>query len=173
MLRSYNPVGDTVGDTTARIQPEKPFQMRNSEPRLILHVLPTFSVGGVQVRTAQIINHLGNAFRHIIIALDSNHACQSRLSSKAQAEFLPVPVKQKQTIKSIRAARSQLAKIRPDLLLTYNWGTIEWALANTISPICRHIHLEDGFGLEEADGQLTRRVLFRRIALARTVRAGL
>ena len=168
MQRSYNPVGDIVGDTTARIQSEKPFQMRNSEPRLILHVLPTFGVGGVQVRTAQIINHLGNAFRHIIITLDSNHACQSRLSSKAQAEFLPVPVKQKQTIKSIRAARSQLAKIRPDLLLTYNWGSIEWAFANMLRPLCPHVHFEDGFGPDETDEQLSRRVWFRRVALART-----
>lgn len=56
------------------------------------------------------------------------------------------------------------------MLLTYNWGTTDWALANTLSPVCRHIHLEDGFGVEEADRQFARRVLFRRIALARTSR---
>jgi glycosyltransferase involved in cell wall biosynthesis len=54
--------------------------------------------------------------------------------------------------------------------MTYNWGAIEWALANTIAPLCRHIHLEDGFGLDEADRQLRRRVVFRRLALARTTR---
>ena len=55
---------------------------------------------------------------------------------------------------------------QPDLLLTYNWGAVEWALANSFSPICRHIHFESGFGPEEADRQLRRRVVFRRLALA-------
>jgi glycosyltransferase involved in cell wall biosynthesis len=35
-------------------------------------------------------------------------------------------------------------------------------------PACPHVHLESGFGPEEADGQLRRRALFRRLALART-----
>jgi glycosyltransferase involved in cell wall biosynthesis len=50
------------------------------------------------------------------------------------------------------------------VLVTYNWGAIEWALADRL-PICPHIHIADGFGPEEANGQLLRRVLTRRIAL--------
>jgi glycosyltransferase involved in cell wall biosynthesis len=48
--------------------------------------------------------------------------------------------------------------------VTYNWGAIEWALADRL-PICPHIHMADGFGPEEANSQLLRRVLTRRIAL--------
>jgi glycosyltransferase involved in cell wall biosynthesis len=55
----------------------------------------------------------------------------------------------------------------PDLLLTYNWGSTEWALVNRFGPRLRHIHFESGFGPEEADRQLKRRTLFRRVALAR------
>jgi glycosyltransferase involved in cell wall biosynthesis len=53
------------------------------------------------------------------------------------------------------------------LLLTYNWGAIEWAMASRLLPLSRHVHLEAGFGQAEADSQILRRVLFRRWALAR------
>jgi glycosyltransferase involved in cell wall biosynthesis len=65
---------------------------------------------------------------------------------------------------SWRQFRTTLRTIRPDVLLTYNWGAIEWALVNRWG--VRHIHVEDGFGPEEAQGQLLRRVWTRRLALS-------
>jgi glycosyltransferase involved in cell wall biosynthesis len=50
--------------------------------------------------------------------------------------------------------------------VTYNWGAIEWALAAAFTNIA-YIHIVDGFGPEEAEHQLARRVWFRRLALAR------
>ena len=152
---------------TSRALSDPSVRVSNAAPPLLLHVLPTFGVGGVQVRTANIVNHLGDAYRHAIIALDGNHACQGHVSSNAEVEFLPVPIKRKQTGKAVSAARSQLRRIRPDLLLTYNWGSTEWAFASMLRPLCPHLHFEDGFGSEEADRQFRRRVWFRRAALAR------
>jgi glycosyltransferase involved in cell wall biosynthesis len=56
--------------------------------------------------------------------------------------------------------------LRPDLLLTHNWGAIEWALANRFLPLCRHVHFESGFG-SVAEATYRRRVLLRRLALGR------
>jgi glycosyltransferase involved in cell wall biosynthesis len=56
---------------------------------------------------------------------------------------------------------------RPDVLVTCNWGSIEFALANLL-PVTRHLHVVDGFGTEERDRQIPRRVLMRRIALGRS-----
>lgn len=155
-------------DVEARARSDPPCPSIRLQPPLVLHVLPSFAVGGVPARTTEIINYLGDAFRHAIVALDGNYACGDRLADTAQVDFPSLKNTAKQAIGSLLSNHAMLRQLRPDLLLTYNWGTIEWALANTIFPVCRHIHLEDGFGLEEADGQLTRRVLFRRIALART-----
>ena len=47
---------------------------------------------------------------------------------------------------------------------------MEWAIAHRLLPIARHVHLESGFGKEEANAQLRRRVLCRRWALARCAR---
>jgi glycosyltransferase involved in cell wall biosynthesis len=59
-----------------------------------------------------------------------------------------------------------LRAIRPDVLFTYNWGAIDWALVNRTGIVARHIHVEDGFGPEEAERQLLRRVWTRRLALS-------
>ena len=66
------------------------------------------------------------------------------------------------------ALRRRIIAAAPDLLLTYNWGAIEWALANSLFGLCRHIHFEDGFGPEETDKRLWRRSMLRRLALMRT-----
>jgi glycosyltransferase involved in cell wall biosynthesis len=63
--------------------------------------------------------------------------------------------------------RRLLKEWKPDVLVTCNWGAIEFALAN-IAPVTRHLHVVDGFGPEEQAAQLQRRVLLRRIALRRT-----
>jgi glycosyltransferase involved in cell wall biosynthesis len=69
-------------------------------------------------------------------------------------------------VTTITNARAVLRAHRPHVLVTYNWGAIEWAAANW-SPLAPHIHIEDGFGPEEATRQLRRRVLFRRHVLNR------
>src|SRR5690606_2840984 len=65
----------------------------------------------------------------------------------------------------IRAYRDEIRRLKPDLMLTYQWGAIEWALANRFSPLCPQVHLESGFGAEEADRRVWRRVGRRRLAL--------
>jgi glycosyltransferase involved in cell wall biosynthesis len=66
----------------------------------------------------------------------------------------------------VRRFRRVLRELRPHALVTGNWGAIEWAMANAW-PVVRHIHTEDGFGPDEHDRQLPRRVLTRRIFLRR------
>ncbi len=58
--------------------------------------------------------------------------------------------------------------VAPDALVTYNWGSIEWAIVNRLGLGLPHVHLEDGFGVAEADRQFTRRVLTRRAVLRRS-----
>jgi glycosyltransferase involved in cell wall biosynthesis len=58
-----------------------------------------------------------------------------------------------------------LGRLKPDLLVTSNWGSIEWALTRLAMPSLPHLHTEDGFGPEESGGQFKRRILTRRVAL--------
>ena len=134
-------------------------------PRL-LHVFSTFAVGGPQMRFAAIANRLGRRLRHEVVAMDGNLAAQERLDPALDIGFPAIGMRKGDTLGNLRRFRSALGRLRPDLLVTYNWGSIEWALANALA-WRRHLHLEDGFGPEESTGQLPRRVLTRRLALRR------
>lgn len=139
-------------------------------PPRLLHVFPSFGFGGVPIRIAGIITHFGRRFRHSILALDGCIDSASRLDDGLDIRFPTLSIDKSRGMSNLWRFRRFLNGCRPDLLITYNWGAIEWALVNSIFPICRHVHMESGFGVEEAAGQLRRRVLLRRLALRRTAR---
>lgn len=96
--------------------------------------------------------------------MDGNLACRARLAPNLDVTFHPVTVREGRTLGNIVPFRTLLRRLRPDALFTYNWGTIDWALANADGRI-RQVHVEDGFGPEERTRQLPRRVWMRRIFL--------
>ncbi len=121
------------------------------------------------MRFAKIANRLGPAYRHTIVAVDGNTDCLDRLDPALDVRVLPVPVAKGRLLSlgNLIRFRRVLASLKPDLLLSYAWGAVEWGLVNRIVPICPHLHFEDGFGPEEAVGrQFRRRIWFRRAALA-------
>ena len=135
-------------------------------PIRLLHVFSTFAVGGPQVRFAALRRRLGPAFEHVVVSVDGNLDA-ARLSDGGIRLRQAVTRKGRGlSLAGLRALRKVLREERPDLLLTYNWGAIEWALADRFRPICRHLHVVDGFGPEEALRQLPRRVWLRRLALS-------
>ena len=135
--------------------------------RHLLHVMPSFEVGGIQVRLARAINRLGARYRHTLIAIDGRDSALTLLDRERRIDFQMAP---RPTLLDPLALRSSGRAIRaaaPDLLITYNWASVDWAMANLLGPRRRHVHFEDGFGPEEADRQLWRRKMYRRIALRR------
>jgi glycosyltransferase involved in cell wall biosynthesis len=135
--------------------------------RHLLHVFPGFGVGGVELRIASIINHFGDRYRHTIAAMNDTFTSADRLDPDLGVTLLPLGVKGGGTMATLKTIRTTLRRLRPDLLLSYNWGAVEWAAVNGLLGGVRHIHLESGFGPDEADRQLPRRVLIRRLALRR------
>ena len=131
---------------------------------LLLSVFSTFDAGGAQTRFVTLANHFGRALRHAVIAMDGRYGCADRLKPDLAATFHDVSVTKGRAIGNRRAFRRVLKEIRPDILVTHNWGTIEWAIAN-FPKLSRHIHMEDGFGPDEAERQLRRRVWTRRLVL--------
>jgi glycosyltransferase involved in cell wall biosynthesis len=132
----------------------------------ILHVFSTFAIGGPQRRFAALVNHFGARFQHIVIAMDGCTDAQALLEHNNTCEVRPLGFERRGMLENIRRARAVLKRVRPRALFTYNWGAIEWAAAN-IPRLAPHVHIEDGFGPEEAAGQLPRRVWFRRLVLNR------
>jgi glycosyltransferase involved in cell wall biosynthesis len=133
---------------------------------LLLHVFASFATGGPQVRFTRLVNRMGGAFRHAVVAMDSNYDARNLLDPALDVRFPAVCVAKRAVGGNVLRFRAALRAIGPDLLVTSNWGSIEWAGARMGTGV-PHLHLEDGFGPEEQSGQLPRRVLARRLLLRR------
>ena len=119
------------------------------------------------MRFVQLANHFGRRYRHRIVSLNGSEEAMGRLLPDVDAELIRAGTQKGATLNNLRAIRRTLSQLRPDLLVTSNWGSIEWAMANLTIGV-PHLHMEDGFGPEEAMRQLPRRVWMRRVALSRS-----
>lgn len=135
-------------------------------PRTLLHVFSTFNVSGPQVRFATLANHFGDRYAHVIVAMDGGFAAADLLAPEVPVSLRRLDFDKRATLANLGLFRRVIRESGAALLLTYNWGAIEWGLAN-LTGLIPQVHIEDGFGPEETSRQLARRVWFRRFALAR------
>lgn len=132
---------------------------------LVLHIFPSFAVGGAQVRFAALANRFKARWRHAVVSLSGDEACADRIAQDVPMAMIPPPLEDLRLARRVWRIHRTLQELRPDVLVTSNWGSMEWAVANRLPPSLRHLHTEDGFGPEEAGEQLRRRVLTRHWAL--------
>jgi glycosyltransferase involved in cell wall biosynthesis len=133
----------------------------------LLHVFPTFETGGAQMRTVCLMNALARKYRHTVLAVNGNYAAGAVLNSGVVWEQGPA-VPDRRPWKAAAFFRAQLRQRRPDLLLTYNWGAMDAQFGNLLPRrLCPALHVEDGFGPDEARGLKARRVWTRRVILPR------
>ena len=132
---------------------------------LLLHAFSTFKLGGPQARFVELANAFGPRFRHLIVAMDGCYEAGERLDPQVDWQPLPIKIVKGGALANRPAFEQTLREKRPDLLLTYNWGAIEWVAANHWPHFVPHTHVEDGFGPEEAHSLIPRRVWMRRVLL--------
>ena len=133
----------------------------------MLHVFPSFEVGGSQQRTTRLIDRLGPQFQHLVMSLSGRDEARSRLTHPERITWLAAPP-QGGTLSTARRLRAVLAEQKPDVLCTYNWGSIDALLGRAwLGPSARPgaLHHEDGFGADEVQKPKLRRSLARRLAL--------
>lgn len=131
-----------------------------------LHVFTTFSVGGAQMRATQLMNALGPSIEHVIVSTYPDQmAAKELLGVHVAVETPDFPSFHGPSfLQRQQAFAKALREGDYDLVLTYNWGSIELVLANLWGAQLPLIHHEDGFGPDEMHTTLLRRDLFRRVA---------
>jgi len=144
--------------------------LTGNRPVSLFHIFPAFQLGGQQVRLVEIMRGLGEGYRHHILSL-CDDVSASVLCDVETAEIEALPLKKSRSVSpgNIRRLIRRLRSFDPDLVCTYNWGSLEGAIANRLS-LCRpHIHYEDGFGPDETvDRQKPQRVWARRAILRKS-----
>lgn len=135
-----------------------------SAPHL-LHVFSTFVPAGPETRTVRLMNALGDELRHSILAVDGRTEAAALIAPGVDARVLEGPPRGS-TPRTVRALRALLRDLRPDLVLSYNWGAFDSVFATrTLGLGRRHLHHEDGFNADEARGFKGRREWTRRLLL--------
>jgi glycosyltransferase involved in cell wall biosynthesis len=110
------------------------------------------------------MNYLAVRCRHTVVAMDGRFDAAALVEPGVQADYVSCP-NTGNPLTMIPRFRKLIAAARPDLLLTYNWGSIDAVAASRLGPAIPVIHTEDGFDVDEQAGQIPRRVWTRRLLL--------
>ena len=144
----------------------------NRVPR-VLHCHSSFSAGGKEVRSVQLMNAFGRTLDHAVVSgVPDQMGARALINRAVRVDFpqdfpslrgLPTPGRLVTIAKALKGF---------DLVLTYNWGAMDVVMAHTVfaealglPPL---IHHEDGFNEDEATALKPKRNWYRRVALWRT-----
>lgn len=137
----------------------------------ILHVHGSFNLGGKEARAVQLMNIWGDKARHSIVSADPDAVgARAAIDPGVAVDFPDGPsFAGKPGLARYKVITAFLKRF--DLILTYNWGSMDAVmahrLAGTSAGLPPLIHHEDGFNADEAVRLKTKRNLFRRLALQR------
>lgn len=134
----------------------------------ILHVFPSFAIGGQQRRLASLAAAFVDEFSHKILSLDGETGAAA-LFEREKPEVDTLILEKSGFVRTGNIARlkRKIAESGADILCTYNFGSIEAAIANRLGPRLARVHHEDGFGPDEAGDALNwKRSFARRVTLS-------
>src|SRR6476620_5436568 len=84
-----------------------------SLPPLLLHVFPSFAIGGSQVRFVTLANSPAHNFRHLIFAIDGRYDCFRYCKPDAVVEVTHLPFPRTGTVANVVAACRALRCLDP------------------------------------------------------------
>ena len=125
----------------------------------ILHIVPSFGLGGMEKVICSIINHTFHRYQHDILSLDGDNRALRWIKTNNIREIKFC--KDKNFIRFLTKLYKELKKSSPDLLMTYNWGGTDAIWMGRIAGIKNIIHHEHGFSIEEAQTTLPQRDIAR------------
>lgn len=141
-----------------------------SRPVNILHLHSTFSLGGKEARAVRLMNAFGDSARHTIVSsMDGQYGARDAIAKGIDFEIAqnPPPLTGRPSPSRYEAIAAYMRRF--DLVLTYNWGAIDGAMARRVSSkgVPPLVHHEDGFNSDEANGLKAERNIYRRFALSK------
>jgi glycosyltransferase involved in cell wall biosynthesis len=142
-----------------------------ARPVRILHLHSSFALGGKEARATRLMNLIGDRAEHTILsavpdALGARDAIDPGIKVAFPGEAAP-PLHGKPSLPRYRALARYMYGF--DLLLSYNWGSMDAVMAHRLFARSRGlpllIHHEDGFNEDESVKRNWKRNAFRRLAL--------
>jgi len=133
-------------------------------PTRIMHVVDTLGKGGLENGLVNLIQHLDPArFEHIVYALRGLGPNADRLPLD-RVRLMCLGKKDTDSRVQIPALVRAMREVKPDIVHSRNWGTVEAVMAGRWAGSCALIHGEHGLESDGSGGEPRRRIYFRRMA---------
>jgi sugar transferase (PEP-CTERM/EpsH1 system associated) len=125
----------------------------------ILHVVPSFGLGGMEKVICVLIEKTSDCHKHEILALDG-YTQASRWIKDSKVRFVGF-TKPSERSRYFQALYRSLREIHPELLMTYNWGATDAVWLGHLAGIQHIIHSEHGFNADEGRATVWKRDMVR------------
>lgn len=132
----------------------------NARP-LIAHVLYRLDTGGMEQVLVSVINRTGQRYRHAIICLAGFGAMRERLAD-ASVPCVSLDKRPGKDPGCYWRLWKALRRLRPDLVQTYNLGTLDLAPIARLAGVARVVHAEHGWDVSDPRGENRRYRAMRR-----------
>lgn len=129
---------------------------------LVVHLLYRLDFGGLETLVVECINRMpADKYRHAVICLTD----YTDFARKIQRADVAIHALHKPAGLGLRTHLTLwrlLRRLRPDILHTYNLGTIEYAFTATLAGVPARVHAEHGREASDPDGKNRKHNLLRR-----------
>ena len=137
---------------------------RTGRPRpLIVHVVHSLAVGGLENGIVNLINHLPRArYRHAVVCITGYTDFRSRISIP-DVEVFALHKRPGKDFPVYFRLWKLFRKLRPDIVHTRNLSTLEAQLPAFLAGVPHRVHGEHGRDLDDVDGTRRKYQLLRRL----------
>jgi glycosyltransferase involved in cell wall biosynthesis len=113
----------------------------------ILHVVPSFGFGGMEKIICSVINSDVDGHDHVILTLDGTSTAREWISN-SRTTIVPYR-KEKLRRRFFLSLFNLLRGLRPELLMSYNWGATDAIWLGRLAGISNIVQHEHGFNADE------------------------
>jgi glycosyltransferase involved in cell wall biosynthesis len=124
----------------------------------ILHVTPSFGLGGMEKIITSFINRTREHL-HVLMPLDGSKDA-NRWIKNSDVDHIEFD-KSKSRLMFFANLYRMIKAVRPDLIMSYNWGGIDALWVGRMAKVKFTIHCEHGFNIDEVRCTRKRRDLLR------------
>ena len=135
---------------------------RDDRP-LILHLLYSFDVGGLENGVVNLINHMpADRFRHAVVALAHCAPAFCQRVGRTDVEFISLHKPPGHGIKLYPRLYRLFRRMRPAILHTRNLAALEFTVPALFAGVAARVHGEHGWDTSDPGGILRKYQLLRR-----------
>jgi len=125
----------------------------------ILHVVPSFGLGGMERVLCSIINGISEDVFHEILALNNENEARKWIENDS-VKILSF-TKPSTRFKFFQSVYQVIKSSNPSIVMTYNWGATDAIWLGRLARVSTIFHSEHGFNVDEAQGTKWKRDAIR------------